>query len=88
METVHAACADETARVQRRIDAGAHIVIETAFGPYRIHSVTRDFDYHCYAIGADGSESRHTRWFAGCNDGQWATIMGQAGEARNRAFAS
>ena len=58
-------------------------VLETAFGPYEVLSVDRNWDYRCRRAGATGAADRT---FCGCNDGAWARLMEQAGVAREERW--
>jgi hypothetical protein len=81
------ALAEEVVRVNRVIRHGVVIVLKTGFGPYQLDGVSRvdGMDYTTHPAETTKSWS-NTRTFMGCNDGQWAEIMRQAGEGRNPLF--
>ena len=76
-EAVMQAAQDERVRFNLAIQAGAEPILQTAFGPYTVTAVTRDWWYSTTA----------NRSFGGCNDGAWADLLHQAGVARNPLFA-
>lgn len=83
---VREAVADEMDRFRGRLQAGAVAVLETAFGPFQVDGVSEDFWFTTHPSGQDRSEWNR-RSFAGCNDGGWASLLSQVGEARNPLFA-
>ena len=60
-------------------------VIQTAFGPYEVLSVTREWDYHCRRAGSKGPADRT---FCGCNDGTWANLLAQVKAPRHPRWAA
>lgn len=86
MVAVRGALADEMDRFRGRLQAGAVAVLNTAFGPFQVDAVNEDFWFTTHP-----SDQVKTEWnrrsFAGCNDGGWASLLSQVGEARNPLFA-
>jgi len=85
MKAVGEACQDEIGRFNQALSAGAKVIINTAFGMYRVHSVNHDFWYKTSPFNQAPSFTNQ-RSFCGCNDGQWADMMQQAGVLRNPLF--
>ncbi len=75
-EATMEAARDERERFNAAIQAGAEPILQTAFGPYRVTAVNRDWWYSTSA----------QRSFCGCNDGDWADLLHQAGVVRNPLF--
>jgi len=82
MAASNEAAADERKRMNAAVAAGATVYVKTFVGTYRLLSVTNDWWYA--TISFDGKSSR--AW-AGCNDGDWADMMAQAGLRRNPRWA-
>lgn len=82
---VSAACADEIARFNAAVQAGAIVTIKVATyeKPLQVSMVRADFTYYTPKANAGFGFSWH-----GCNDGQWSEMLRQAGVARNPLFAA
>lgn len=83
LQAVFAAAADERRRMNEALHNGAAVVIRTFCGEYRVTAVSDDWWYSSLPV----SGSRDSRSWCGCNDGQWADMMRQAGIDRNPLFA-
>jgi hypothetical protein len=75
-----AAVADEGARFNEAIRAGAVVMLPTFSGSYRVQYVDQDFFYH-----TDGNGGFGQSW-AGCNNAVWADLLQQAGIERNPLY--
>lgn len=82
MAASNEAAADERKRMNAALAAGAVVYVNTFLGTYRLLSVTNEWWYA--TISLDG---RTNRAWAGCNDGDWADMMAQAGIPRNPRWA-
>ncbi|HEX2172935.1 MAG TPA: hypothetical protein VHL09_10880 [Dehalococcoidia bacterium] len=88
-----AAVEDEHKRFNRAIEEGAVAVIRTAFGSYRVTTVTEDWWYRAYRIGrtnAGESPQEVVTWraFKGANNAVWADLLHQAEVERSPHLAS
>ncbi len=77
----------ERMAVSQALSNGKKITLTTAFGEYELVRVSTDMWYGTYPVGQIRNQFSH-RSFAGCNDGQWADILKQAGVARHPLFAA
>lgn len=83
---VREALADEMDRFRGRLQAGAVAVLSTAFGDFNVDAVSEEFWFTTHPSGQVKSQWNR-RSFAGCNDGGWASLLSQVGEARNPLFS-
>lgn len=83
LSAVSAAVADEQARFNAALAAGAraHLTVATYPAPLLVSRVDAAFWYYTPASNGGFGSS-----WAGCNDGTWADLLRQAGVARNPMF--
>lgn len=82
---VHEACEDERARMNQAVHAGKVVIVKAIGDRYVLDSVTPDWWYRTYPEGSR-PDGWNLRSWAGCNDGDWAGMMEQAGLERNPLF--
>jgi len=82
---VREAMIDERDRFNAKVLTGTVAILQTAFGPFQVTSVNQDFWFSSHPAGQTRSEWNR-RSFAGCNNGSWADLLRQVGEARHPLF--
>lgn len=81
LEAFQDALSTERRLMNEAVANGAIVTVDTAFGPYVLSAVTNDHWYITHP-----ADKRHDRFaqrsWCGCNDGEWAKMLAQAGIAR------
>jgi hypothetical protein len=84
---VSAAVEAEHVIFNAKVFQGAEAILHTAFGPYVVASVDRQWNYRTYPVGR-GRNWLDQRTFAGCNNDKWADLLRQVGVERHPLFAA
>lgn len=86
-QRIMAAAKDERDRMNEAVHNGKEIIVKTFCGNYTLDYVTDDWWYHTHPQGQTSNWMNQRSW-CGCNDGDWAEMMKQAGLKRNHLWGN
>jgi hypothetical protein len=81
-QRVNEAAQEELNRMNESVQSGKTVLVKTFLGNYVLDYVDNDWWYHTHPQGQTSSWMNQRSW-CGCNDGDWAEMMKQAGLDRN-----